>query len=232
MRGPCQTADVRQLGRQRQVGTGATLRNSPNHRSVANRVVTSPVPRGRSQIDCEDDPVTSAEETQSGLEVPLREIELHVAADGWDQPVRLFALVDTQELLEQQPELRATIGSGSDVPLLTSVEQDDLPKHDDLTDLLAQLSWPPSVEGVAVVAERIVLPTDRDIELPSDPDQARSMAIADPHAHDLRVAAAATRAGERFCLLRLREYDDEKTLVAGPDLMIGLTELIHASLTT
>ncbi len=176
--------------------------------------------------------MTSADETSSALEIPLREIEFHVAANGWDQPVRLFALVDTHQLLEQQPDLRATIGGVADVPLLTSVEQENLPKHDDLTDLLAQLSWPPSVEGVAVVAERIVLPADRDTQLPSDPQQARSMAIADPHAHDLRVAAAATRSGDRFCLLRLREYDDDKTLVAGPDLMVGLTDLIHTSLTT
>lgn len=166
------------------------------------------------------------------LERALREIESFVAEGGWDQPTRLFALVDTHDLLERQPELADSVGQEPQPPPLTSVEQDEVPPHDDLTDLLAQLHWPSPVLGVAVVAERIVLPTDHDLNLPTDPAAARAAAVTDPRRHELRVAAAATRAGEQFCLMRLRQHDDPQAIVASPTLMPQLTDLIAASLSS
>jgi hypothetical protein len=159
----------------------------------------------------------------------LREIEAQVAADGWDQPVRLFALFDTEQLLADQPGLRPTLGDGALAPI-TSVEQ-DTPPHDDLADLFAHLAWSESVFGLAVVAERIVIPSASEQQLPANIGRARAMAADDPHAHDVRLAAAVTRAGDRLCLLRWRDYDDDSLLMAGPDLMQQLTELIAASLT-
>ena len=41
------------------------------------------------------------------LAAAVLEIEAHVAQDGWDQPARLYALVDTATLVAQEPALAA-----------------------------------------------------------------------------------------------------------------------------
>ncbi len=35
---------------------------------------------------------------------------MHAARSGWDQPAHLFALVDTAELLEREPQLAEVLG--------------------------------------------------------------------------------------------------------------------------
>ena len=42
----------------------------------------------------------------------VREIEQHVAEAGWDGPVRVFALVRTQEMLRTEPGLAAQLHLG------------------------------------------------------------------------------------------------------------------------
>ncbi len=167
---------------------------------------------------------------QTPVESALREIERHVTDAGWDQPTRLFALVSSADLMAKEPSLAAELGSTDTVPDLTSVEQDGLPPHRDLTDLLTGMTWPSTVLGIAVVAERIVLPNDADDELPTDPDEARQLAARDPRRHELRVAAAAMRDGSGYSLLRLRDHDDDAALLAGPQLISGLSGLLSASL--
>ena len=51
------------------------------------------------------------------LAAAVLEIESHVAQDGWDQPARLYALVDTATLVAQEPALAAAMaidGPGDD----------------------------------------------------------------------------------------------------------------------
>ncbi|HVQ17881.1 MAG TPA: hypothetical protein VMT27_02450, partial [Actinomycetes bacterium] len=67
-------------------------------------------------------------------------------------------------------------------------------------------------------------------ELPTDVVEARRIAASDPRRHEVRIAAAAMRDGARFSLLRLRQHDDDDALLAGPDLVAGLAELLMASL--
>ena len=52
------------------------------------------------------EPELSPELTQDldvdpALAAAVLEIEAHIAAGGWDQPARLYALVDTAQLVEQ-----------------------------------------------------------------------------------------------------------------------------------
>jgi hypothetical protein len=169
---------------------------------------------------------------QQALELALREIEAHVAGSGWDQPTRLYALVLTQQLLASEPSLADEVSEGEEAPLLTSVEQADLPEHEDLTDLLARLSWPDGVLGLAVVAERIMLPADAEAELPTDREEARQAVMRDPRRHEMRLAAASLRDGSRYCLLRLREHDSNDSVLSGPDLITDLADLLHESLTS
>jgi len=168
--------------------------------------------------------------TQQALETALREIEAHVSGSGWDQPTRLFALVPTEQLLREEPSLAAELAADAEPPLLTSVEQSDLPEHEDLTDLFARLTWPDGVLGLAVVAERVMLPADADEDLPKDREQARRAALRDPRRHEMRLTSAALRDGSRYSLLRLREHDSNDSVLAGPDLVTDLADLLLESL--
>jgi hypothetical protein len=80
----------------------------------------------------------------SNLEPLIREVEDHVASAGWDQPVRLFALVPTASLLSANPELAEELGISAEVPL-TSVEQEieDALELDELLDELEDEDLPP-----------------------------------------------------------------------------------------
>ena len=44
------------------------------------------------------------------LAAAVLEIESHVADGGWDQPGRLYALVETARLVEREPALAAATG--------------------------------------------------------------------------------------------------------------------------
>ena len=44
----------------------------------------------------------------------VREVELHAARAGWEQPAQLFALVDTADLLAREPHLAAVLGLEAD----------------------------------------------------------------------------------------------------------------------
>ena len=53
-----------------------------------------------------DDPLPS-----TPLRLVTIEVEAHVAADGWDQPPRLYALVPTAQLVEHEPGLAASLSA-------------------------------------------------------------------------------------------------------------------------
>jgi hypothetical protein len=93
------------------------------------------------------------------LTLAALDTERHVARSGWDQPVRLFALVPTADLLAHEPQLAQGLASHDAVAgALSAVEQEDLPRSDGLEDLLAQIAWPEQVLGCALAVERIVVP--------------------------------------------------------------------------
>ena len=44
------------------------------------------------------------------LAAAVLEIESHIAEAGWDQPARLYALVDTARIVAQEPTLASQMG--------------------------------------------------------------------------------------------------------------------------
>jgi len=44
------------------------------------------------------------------------------------------------------------------------------------------------------------------------------------------MVAGVTRAGASYCALRLRAHDDEQSVVNGTELVPGLLDLLHATL--
>lgn len=166
----------------------------------------------------------------------VREIEQHVATAGWDAPVRVFALVSTARALAAEPQLEAALPADvvavarADAGHLTSIEQEDLPWAADLEDLLAQLSWPPTVDGAAVVVERVVLPTAAEESMPTEPEAALAYLMGHPERHDVRMAVGVLRSGEAWCAVRTRANDSDDAVAGGPDLVPGLVAAMAATL--
>ena len=133
-----------------------------------------------------------------------------MAADGWDQPVRLFALVRTADLLAREPSLADAVPTPEDPSELSSLEQQELPQHDGPVDLLARVAWPDTVEGVAVTVERYVMNRGEREEV--------------------RIAAGALRGGARWCAVRVRAHDDDADVIDGPELVPELADAVLESL--
>lgn len=167
------------------------------------------------------------------LAAAVLEIEAHVAQDGWDQPARLYALVDTATLVAQEPALAAvmSIDGPADDGSFTSIEQEGLPPGQSLEEALHTIAWPESVSGCAAVIERLVLPPDVDDDIPDDPTSAELFAREHPDRQEVRMVAGVTRAGASYCALRLRAHDDEQSVVNGTELVPGLLDLLHATFT-
>lgn len=173
-----------------------------------------------------------APEVDEVLAAAVREIELHAAEDGWDQPSRLYALVPTSDLLAREPGLAAAMGidEASAAGSLTPVEQDQTPVDRSLEEVLAGIMWPAEVFGCAAVVERLVLPPEADDQIPTDPERAEAFAASHPDRQEVRIVAAATRAGSTYCALRFRAHDDASHVVQSPDLVPVLLELLASTL--
>ncbi|WP_167147576.1 PPA1309 family protein [Actinomyces sp. ZJ308] len=167
----------------------------------------------------------------------VTETEAHVAAFGWDQPVRIFALVRTAEALAADPEvaelLEATTveEARTDPELLMVVEQEGLPAAADLEHLLAQLAWPESVDGAAISVERLVLPPAAQEEADAITDAAERLAFlrARPDGEDIRMVVGVLRGGESWCALRSRTHDDDASVYRGERLVPGLVEALAST---
>jgi len=171
-------------------------------------------------------------DTDPALAAAVLEIEHHIAEGGWDQPARLYALVDTARLVASEPALAAAMGldAAASEGSLTPVEQDQVAPDQPLEQLLEQIAWPEGVAGCAAVVERLVLPPGADEQLPDDPASAEEFAREHPDRQEVRIVAGATRAGATYCALRLRAHDDDQSVVGGGDLVPGLLQLLAATL--
>jgi hypothetical protein len=169
----------------------------------------------------------------SGLLAALAEVDTHLAAGGWDQPTRLYALVKTRELLESEPALATTLGlaAGPDADALTPVEQESLPVGAALDDWLAGIEWPPQVFGCVIAQEVLALPPSVEAELPTDAD-AISWAATHPLRREVRMLVGVQRNGARTSILRVRGTADQPDdVVAGDDLVPLLADALAATLT-
>src|SRR4051812_2343093 len=173
---------------------------------------------------------------QEALERAVRELEQHVAAGGWDGPVRLFALVRTAGALERAPQLASRLppdvvrAALADPEHLTLVEQEGLPDAPSLEELLGGLAWPDTVDGAAIVTERVVVPPEVEAQVPDDPAEALTWLANHPARREVRLAAAALRDGTNACAVRARDHDRDSDVAVGRDLVPGLVEGLTATL--
>jgi hypothetical protein len=176
-------------------------------------------------------PVTDAPQPVTDpLTLAALDTERHVARSGWDQPVRLFALVPTAELVAQEPQLARGLATHDAVEgALSAVEQEELPASDGLEDLLARIAWPEQVAGCAIAVERIVVPPEAERDLPQDDGAALEAVAAHPGRADVRLLVAVTRDGSARCLLRQRDHDSDDRVALGDDIAPGLVHALRAT---
>jgi hypothetical protein len=164
----------------------------------------------------------------SNLESLIREVEDHVASAGWDQPVRLFALVPTASLLSANPELALELGINAEMPL-TSVEQ-EIEDTLELDELLGTIAWPEDVAGAIVALERIVLPPSAESDLPATDDSALVQAASDhPDRRDVRIVSAVLRNGLNLNALRYRTHDSADAVAVAPNLVARLNDALAST---
>jgi hypothetical protein len=161
-----------------------------------------------------------------GLATAVVEIERHAARSGWDQPARLFALVETAQLIAREPHLAAALDDAS----LTPVEQEGLVPGESLEEQLRAIVWPATVHGCAAMVERVVLPPAAEDEVPAEPGSAAEYAAEHPDRQEVRIVAAATRSGASYCALRLRAHDQDESVLTGEELVPELVALVRATL--
>jgi hypothetical protein len=166
----------------------------------------------------------------------VRELEQHVAAQGWDAPWRLFALVRTADAIARDPELASRLpeevvdAALADSEHLTAVEQEDLPDVPTVEAVLAQIAWPPTVDGAALVVERVVLPPSVEQTIPDDAADAAEYITEHPDRRDLRLAAAVLRDGTSGCAIRSRDHDADDRVALGATLVPALVEALAITL--
>ncbi len=155
--------------------------------------------------------------------------ERHVAAAGWDQPPRLFALARNGSLLAGEPALADQL-KDADPAGISAIEQEGMPRTSSIESLLGRLAWPPEVDGVALAIERIVVPPEAENDLPSNSEAAAEVLANHPDRHDVRLLVAVARDGEYICLLRQRDHDSDDKVAIGQNIAPGLVEALRATL--
>ncbi|MCB5908781.1 PPA1309 family protein [Streptomyces pinistramenti] len=157
------------------------------------------------------------------------EIDEYSAGLGWDQPARLFALVDSAKLRDQEPSLAEQLGiDDSTTASLTPVEQDEIPAGAPLDEFLATIAWPEAVVGCALTVERLMLPPSAEDSVPEGMDEAQlaTWVARHPDRQEVRMTVAVLRDGSRESALRLREKDSTSEVLTGASLVPGLADAL------
>jgi hypothetical protein len=161
------------------------------------------------------------------------EIDEYASGLGWDQPARLFALVDTARLRTQEPALAAQLGleDEQETTGLTPIEQDEIPADRPLDEFLGTIAWPDAVTGCALTVERLMLPPAAEEQIPQGLDEAKlaEWVAGHPERQEVRMTVAVLRDGARESALRLREKDSPTEVLTGADLVPGLAEALAAT---
>ncbi|MGW1493773.1 PPA1309 family protein [Streptomyces sp. NPDC002402] len=169
----------------------------------------------------------------SPLTRAVLEIDEYASGLGWDQPARLFALVDTAHLRSHEPGLAAQLGLDADEAAapLTPIEQDEIPAGTPLDEFLATIAWPDAVAGCALTVERQMLPPSAESSVPAglDDKALTKWVSSHPDRQEVRMTVGVLRDGTRDSALRLREKDSPKEVLTGSALVPGLAEALAAT---
>ena len=155
------------------------------------------------------------------------DLERHVSEQGWDQPLELYALVPTAELLKAEPAAARLLGidEPSDPEQMTPVQQEQLPSDIPLEEALGRIMWPEGVAGCALVMERLVVKgSDETLAVGEEPP------TAGEGTEEIRMVAGVLRSGARHCAMRMRSHDSDSEVLSGEDLIPALTSALALTL--
>lgn len=152
--------------------------------------------------------------SQADLGNALAQCAAFASDQPWGSPDLLFALVPTQILAAQAPDV---VDHGDNSPLSPVLQEPEDPTVDTAT-LIASLAWPEAVAGCALVTEITVVPPD------GDQNQSRQA----------RLIGGALRTGSRLALLDVQPHPDDDPdaanhLRTSPDLAPELLEALAAT---
>lgn len=169
----------------------------------------------------------------SPLTRAVLEIDEYTSGLGWDQPARLFALVDTARLRAEEPGLAAQLGLQDEPETtgLTPIEQDEVPAEKPLDEFLGTIAWPDAVVGCALTVERLMLPPSAEASVPEGLSQKKltKWVAEHPDRQEVRMTVGVLRDGTRDSALRLREKDAPTEVLTGSGLVPGLAEALSAT---
>jgi hypothetical protein len=157
----------------------------------------------------------------SALKETVLEIERECAKAGWTRGIVLYALVPTADVIESAPEMAEALAEKSPTSL-TAIEQEDVELTGTIEDFLGTISWSAEVFGAALVLERLIVNEEPPGELSEE-------ALADwviEHGQEVRMVVGVLRDGSQECAMRMRAYDDENAIMAGPELLPGMAEAL------
>jgi len=157
----------------------------------------------------------------SVLKETVLEIERECAKAGWTRGIVLYALVPTADVIESAPEMAEALAEKSPTSL-TAIEQEDVELTGTIEDFLGTISWSAEVFGAALVLERLIVNEEPPGELSEE-------ALAEwviEHGQEVRMVVGVLRDGSQECAMRMRAYDDENAIMAGPELLPGMAEAL------
>jgi len=142
----------------------------------------------------------------------VRELDQHVAAAGWDQSARLFAIVPTLDLATDHPELVSGENSGQ----FMFVEQDAPLDNENVIASLEQISWPAEITGAALAIERLIsMQPDDEVDFNSE-----------SQTKELRLIALVMRDGTNMNAIRQRSFDEDPDVAIASDLVPALNKAL------
>ena len=157
----------------------------------------------------------------SALKETVLEIERECAKAGWTRGIVLYALVPTADVIESAPEMAEALAEKSPTSL-TAIEQEDVELTGTIEEFLGTISWSAEVFGAALVLERLIVNEEPPGELSEE-------ALAEwviEHGQEVRMVVGVLRDGSQECAMRMRAYDDENAIMAGPELLPGMAEAL------
>ena len=167
-------------------------------------------------------PITPLKET-------VLEIERECAKAGWSRGIVLYALVPTADVIESAPEMAAALADKSPSSL-TAIEQEEVELTGTIEDFLGTISWSAEVFGAALVLERLIVneepPSNLVGELAGELEGEALASWVNEHGQEVRMVVGVLRDGSQECVMRMRAYDDENAIMAGPDLLPGMAEAL------
>ncbi|CAB4666231.1 unannotated protein [freshwater metagenome] len=157
----------------------------------------------------------------SALKETVLEIERECAKAGWTRGIVLYALVPTADVIESAPEMAEALAEKSPTSL-TAIEQEDVELTGTIEDFLGTISWSAEVFGAALVLERLIV----NEEPPGELSQEALAEWVIEHGQEVRMVVGVLRDGSQECAMRMRAYDDENAIMAGPELLPGMAEAL------